>query len=114
MLDALEELSDATDANIARARQIKRRITALRRQVAGETPLADIVRNEARPLIVELITENILTLQSVGAGLRWSEANALKQEGLSVADIARLFGVSRQRISALLIEPPVAVERSQG
>ncbi|MDH3368486.1 MAG: hypothetical protein OEO17_11630 [Gemmatimonadota bacterium] len=112
LLVVLDDLVGVADANIERSRQIKRRISVLRRQVASERSLVDIVRSEPRPLVVELITENISALNHVGARLRWSEATALKQEGITVAEIARLFDVSRQRVSDLLLNPPASVVAS--
>jgi len=113
LLAVLDELVGTADANIERSRQIKRRITVLQRQVKSGRSLAEIVGDEPRPLIVELITENIIALNHVGARLRWSEAAALKQEGITVAEIGRLFGVSRQRVSDLLLNPPASVASAE-
>lgn len=107
-LSNLEELLATTRANVERADRIRQRIDELRSQIANGTSVEDALANEPSPLIVELITENIAALQEVGARLRWSEAALLREEGMSVADIARLFGVSRQRVSTLLNKPPVA------
>ena len=49
-----------------------------------------------------MITENIDTLHGIGARLRAAQAQALRDEGLTIAAIADLFGVTRQRVSALL------------
>lgn len=111
-LATLEELVAATDDNVVRADLIRKRVDALRAQIAGGTDVQEALANEPSPLIVELITENINALQDVGARLRWAAASLLRDEGMSAADIARLFGVSRQRVSALLNNPPVAAERT--
>ena len=42
------------------------------------------------------------SLETVGSELRASLALALRDEGLTIEAIAGLFGVTRQRISALL------------
>ena len=110
-LTTLDDLLIATDANVERANLIKERIDDLRSQVASGVSVAQALATEPTPLIVELITENISSLQEVGARLRWSEASLLREEGMTAADIARLFGVSRQRVSALLNKPPVAAEQ---
>lgn len=107
-LTTLEDLLDATNSNLERTNLIRQRIDDLRSQVAAGTSIEEALTNEPTPLIVELITENIAALQNVGARLRWAEASILREEGMSAADIARLFGVSRQRISALLTNPPLA------
>ena len=112
LLDTLNDLLDATEANIARARLVKQRIAHIRRQVADGRSLTDIVAAEPRPLIVELITENIEALQAAGSQLRWAEASALRAEGLTATAIARLFGVTRQRVSKLLQHPPASARSS--
>jgi predicted transcriptional regulator len=55
---------------------------------------------------VEILTTNLLVLHTLGHRLRTTEARALRDEGLSCRDIAELFGVSRQRVMALLRTPP--------
>jgi transcriptional regulator with XRE-family HTH domain len=53
-------------------------------------------------LIVQLLTENANLLLSYGTRVRHTEALALHREGMAMEQIARLFGVTRQRISGLL------------
>jgi transposase len=48
------------------------------------------------------VTRNIEALQEAGARVRREEARALHAGGLSMEAIARHFGVTRQRVSALL------------
>jgi DNA invertase Pin-like site-specific DNA recombinase len=109
-LKTLEELLAVTTANVERSNLIRERIARLKAQVAEGVPLVESLAKEESPLVVELITENIFALQEVGARLRWSEAVLLNADGMTVADIARLFGVSRQRVSALINTPPAAVD----
>lgn len=113
LLTTLDELMESAEANIVRARLIKQRITHIRREVAAGKSLTSIVEAEPRPLIVELITTNIDALQAEGSHLRWAKAAALRAEGMTVTAIAELFGVSRQRVSALLQQPPVSAQGSQ-
>lgn len=49
-----------------------------------------------------MITANIDALQGIGAQLRAAQAQALRQEGFTISAIADRFGVTRQRVSALL------------
>lgn len=91
----LEKNRKATEVAIASARATK----ALRRQ--GFT-YSDIVHETGRPLVVELITQNMERLQTSGAALRQAHAAVLHDEGLTMEQIAGLFGVTRQRISTLL------------
>ena len=102
LLDALQQLDDAADANTRRAEAIRARIGHLRDQLSRGRSVRDVVAEEDRPLIVELVTENMQTLESRGSAVRRAEAEALRAEGLTQQDVAELFGVTRQRISALL------------
>jgi predicted transcriptional regulator len=101
-LEALRELDAALDLNIERARRMKKRIAALERVHARGRLFREIVPEEQTPLIVHLLSESQQTLQAVAARLRRSEVGALYGEGMTMEQIARLFGVTRQRVSALL------------
>lgn len=105
LLDAMAELEDAARSNIDRSIQIQHRIHRIRDQIQAGTPLLEVVRGEEEPRIVELLSETATTLNTVGAELRAAKALALRAEGLTIDSIAELFGVSRQRISALLRQP---------
>ncbi len=70
---------------------------------------------EERPLVVELLTHTLSDLSDAGSNFRRIEARALYSEGLTMAQIAELFGVTRQRIAALLrpsIDRDAPVERA--
>ncbi|MDH5237101.1 MAG: hypothetical protein OEW85_05720 [Acidimicrobiia bacterium] len=101
-LGALDELDCLVDDNLARAEQIKARIGELRERLHNGDPLPQIVAEENRPLLVELITTNLEGLNDVGSTLRRTEAEALRAHGLTTERIAQLFGVTRQRVSTLL------------
>ena len=62
----------------------------------------EIVPNERRPLVVETISKVLDSLARVGSRWRREEARALHAEGMSMDAIARLFGVTRQRVSTLI------------
>ena len=64
----------------------------------------DIVTAESRPLVVEQISSVMASLASAGGAWRREQAHALAAEQVSINRIAALFGVTRQRISALLKE----------
>jgi hypothetical protein len=105
VLDALEDLEEALHDNIRRNEQALLRAREIRRQRQVGNSYREIVSPEARPLIVELIAENMKALATAGAHLRREMAQALRNEGLTIDGIAQLFGVSRQRISELLRRP---------
>lgn len=102
LLEALDELDAAASKNIERSREMQRRVRRFRRAINAGTPLALLVEAEKDPRTVEMISINIEILQGVGAQLRIAQAQQLRNEGLTIVQIAQLFGVSRQRVSALL------------
>jgi hypothetical protein len=65
-------------------------------------PWLDIVHGEERPLVIERVSRALTDLGAAGNNVRREQARALLREGLSVTEISRLFGVTRQRVSALL------------
>jgi hypothetical protein len=102
VLEALTELERVLDANIERARKMKERIHEIRAARAEGRSYVDIVRNEEGPLIVQMLSQNATALDTYGVRLRRAEARALYDEGMNMEQIAVLFGVTRQRVSALL------------
>jgi hypothetical protein len=102
---ALEELDRALDGNIARTQRIKQRISELRKACASDAAIREVVGQEEPPLIVELLSENLEVLHTYGAALRQAEARVLHQEGMTMDQIAALFGVTRQRVAALVRKP---------
>ena len=101
-MTALVDIEAAADDNIERSREVQRRARGLLRRLEAGDPLIDLVRDEEAPRIVELLSSNMATLETAGAELRAAQALALRAEGLTIEAISELFGVTRQRISALL------------
>jgi hypothetical protein len=98
----LAQLHDMAEANIGRSKEIQARIDHLLVRLEAGEALPDIVDNETRPLIPELVTQNIEALQEVGLLLRQAEARALRAHGYTLGRIGELFGVTRQRVGYLL------------
>jgi ParB-like chromosome segregation protein Spo0J len=105
-LEALTALEDVLADNGRRAKLIKKRIAQLRRLRSRGAPYAEIVSSTEGPLIVQLLTESSTALDTCGANVRRAEARALYAEGLTMEQIAERFGVTRQRVSALLRKAP--------
>ena len=101
-LEALTALEEVLADNGRRTSLIKKRIAQLRRLRARDVPYAELVASEEGPLIVHLLTASSLALDTSGANVRRAEAEALYAEGLTMEQIAKSFGVTRQRVSALL------------
>ncbi len=100
-LDALVEVLEQESAALAAAVERARGLQALRAQ---GLPYREIVPAEAAPLVVETISRSLQRLSEAGGRWRREEARALHREGLSMERIAQLFGVTRQRVSALLAQ----------
>ena len=111
---ALGDLERALDANAQRMAQIKRRITEIRRQRSAGRSYREIVEATQGDLSVQLITEATQVLDEVGARVRRREALALYREGMTMEEIAEKFGVTRQRVSALLRDAEGAPSRNGG
>jgi DNA-directed RNA polymerase specialized sigma24 family protein len=101
-LEALTALESTLADNEERTTLIRRRIDQLRRLRSQGEPYAEIVSISDGPLIVQLVTESSTALDISGASVRRAEARALYAEGLTMDQIAERFGVTRQRVSALL------------
>ncbi|TML00711.1 MAG: hypothetical protein E6G41_17515 [Actinobacteria bacterium] len=101
-LEALTVLETVLADNADRAKLIKRRIARLRASRAKGMLYTESVISEDGPLIVQLVTDSATELDTCGAEVRRTEAQALHDEGLTMAQIAERFGVTRQRVSTLL------------
>lgn len=104
-MEALADLDRALDESIDMTKRMKARITELRNSQAEGRELREFVPEEETPLLVQLLTESTNLLHAYGNRVRRTEARALHQEGMTMDQIATLFGVTRQRVSALLRDP---------
>jgi hypothetical protein len=102
VLEALEGLVRALRANAERIEATIARAERIREQREAGMRYRDIESGVERPLIVELTRDNLARLVEAGSRLRRAEARALHTEGMTMEQIAELFGVTRQRVSALL------------
>ncbi|MBB3085084.1 hypothetical protein [Geodermatophilus sabuli] len=98
-LSALLAVLDTCLVELTGARARAERLLDARR--SGRAWL-DIVTEERRPLVVEQISTVMAALSTAGGAWRREQAHALQSEQVSINRIAALFGVTRQRISALL------------
>ena len=102
LLAALSDVEATAQANADRSRALQGRARDLGRRLQAGENIVDLVTGEKTPRMVELLSSNMATLETAGAEFRAAEALALRAEGLTIEAIADLFGVTRQRISALL------------
>jgi hypothetical protein len=101
-LRALEHLDDVLAEETARQLRMRRRIAILRAERAAGRSYADIIADEPRPRLVEMLADATRELDAAGAVVRRTEARALHEAGMTMDEIAAWFGVTRQRVSALL------------
>lgn len=102
VLEALDGLVRALRANADRVEAAIARAEHIREQREAGLSYREIESGVQRPLIVELTRDNLAALVEAGSRLRRAEARALHSEGMTMEQIAELFGVTRQRVSALL------------
>ncbi len=102
VLDALDELDAALQRNMENAKLMHSRARTIRRARERGLPYRAIVSEVERPLIVEMLRANQDRLNSTGKRFRRAEAKALRAEGLTFDQIAAIFGVTRQRVIALV------------
>jgi len=99
---ALDKLVTEIDVVIRELESARTRALELQTQRAEGRSWFDIVSHEERPLIVEQISSAMAALASAGGRWRRTQAHALQDEDVSINRIAELYGVTRQRVSALL------------
>ena len=103
--DALADLVTELDRCVEELTKARSRAEHLLRERRSGRAWLEIVTGEDRPLVVERISTVLASLATVGHTWRREQAAALQREDVSINRIAALFGVTRQRISALLKEP---------
>jgi len=102
MVKAFRQLAEVLDDTATELHGLAVRARTLAADTNAGRPLLQAVTEEERPLIVERLTDVLDTLAGSGAKFRRTEARLLHDEGLSHERIAALFGVTRQRVGALL------------
>jgi hypothetical protein len=103
-VQALARLVTTLDECVTRLEEARTRAGVLLRERGTGRPWVEIVSAESRPLVVESISTVLGALATAGHAWRREEAAALQSEKVSINRIAAMFGVTRQRISALLRE----------
>lgn len=109
---ALRALDAALGASIEDLTAARERITRLMAARSQGKTWHEVVTAEGHPLVVESLTSVLDRLSAVGSRFRRAQAQALHSEGLSMERVAMLFGVTRQRVSALLREREAAERAS--
>jgi hypothetical protein len=99
---ALLVLEEALVKTIDELHSARLRLKVIAREREAGRSWRQITEGEPRPLLVETVSSALERLAVAGSAFRRAEARALHHEGLSMERVAGLFGVTRQRVSALL------------
>lgn len=102
-LTCLAELAEVSGELHRRIGEFSHWALAANEQAPGVT-YSRILPLEKRVAMTEQISSAIRVLLRDGNKFRRLEARALYEEGLTMAQLAAVFGVSRQRVSTLLRE----------
>src|SRR5262245_42626147 len=102
VVKALNEVIEALEANRRTYDAVQRQANAKLEDLRShpDQPVREVIGRAERPLVVELLAESFGRLAAASAQLRRAEARALHREGMTMDEIAGLFGVTRQRVSA--------------
>lgn len=99
---ALDELADALEENARDHKLMARRIRALHQARESGASWESILSKEQDQGTMQLLSQMLGRLSGASGALRKEMVYALRDEGVSVPTIARLFGVTHQRVSNLL------------
>jgi len=88
------------------SRLLESRLAALRTARASGRAWRDILADEEPPGTMQLVSRMLALLAKASGTLRKEMVESLRREGVSIPAIARLFGVTHQRVSNLLRRTP--------
>jgi DNA-directed RNA polymerase specialized sigma24 family protein len=106
VLEALDALLVVLRDSTRRNQDATRRAQTIRRLRSHGRTYREILGRSERALILQITRENLDGLLQASSRLRRAEARALYAEGMTMEQIAELFGVTRQRVSVLLRDGP--------
>lgn len=102
ILAAIDGIVDAVDQNVRDERILLQRLHRIRHARASGMSWHEVLQTDEHPETMQLISVLLSRLSMASGSLRRVLALALRQEGVSTLTIARLFGVTHQRVSNLL------------
>lgn len=102
MANALDEVAEAAEETALDQQRLARRARSMSRHRRLGWSWSLILQRERQPGLVVLLTRSARRLHDVGGRFRRALGQALVHEGLSIRQVAKMFGVTHQRISAML------------
>ncbi len=104
-LVALDALSKALAQVAEDQRLLEAKLAELRRQREGGMAWREILSSEEPPATMQIVSRMLACLARASGTLRKELVDTLRSEGVSIPAIARMFGVTHQRVSNLLRRP---------
>jgi hypothetical protein len=101
-LQALDALAEALEQIAEDHRELARKIGELRLARQKGSPWQEILADEEPPGTMQVVSRMLACLSRASGSLRKEMVDELREEGASIPAIARLFGVTHQRVSNLL------------
>ncbi len=101
-LQALEQLAEVLRQNAADSLLLSERLEAVVESRRQGTPWSVTLANEPQPATVQLVSTVLGRLSAASGSMRKSLILALREEGESIPSIARMFGVTHQRVSNVI------------
>lgn len=99
---AMSDLAEVLQSSADDLQRLSERARGLKAEFTEGRVLRELVAAEPKPLVVAQVSALLDRIASAGAALRRAEAQQLRAEGLTQQEVADLFGVTRQRVAALL------------
>lgn len=100
-------LGCAVEKAIQALETVRARTRVIDQGLESGLSVGELVADEEQPLAVEVLREAVADMSEALGRFQRSEARALYDEGLTMEQIATLFGISRPRVSKLLRETGV-------
>jgi hypothetical protein len=104
-LSALDALASALRQLSKDQQLLEQRLVELRRERSTGRPWREILAEEEAPGTMQVVSRMLACLAKASGTLRKELVDTLRREGVSIPAIARLFGVTHQRVSNLLRRP---------
>jgi hypothetical protein len=101
-LDSLNEFADTVEDSAAEQRALAKRARRLGRTRVRGKPWWEVVATDGNPSLPAESTKLLARLAGANTRVRQRLARALRAEGVGIEQIARLFGVTHQRVSRIL------------
>lgn len=105
-LEALDALSAALGEITREQRELTERIDRLRQSRQDGMSWQEILSEEEPPGTMQVVSQMLARMSKASGTLRKELVDSLRAEGTSIPAIARMFGVTHQRVSNLLRRPP--------